>query len=100
MVLAMPSESQYKYQITKKWRLKKSMSTAKKAAVCKVIKTRAQLGELSTVTRDGQSLESRNLRRYLKTEARKEMTLHPTVIDQPEISNLLSSRVAQFGNRM
>ncbi|KAL8795174.1 MAG: hypothetical protein Q9195_002329 [Heterodermia aff. obscurata] len=91
-------ESQYKYQI-KKWQFKKSTSTAKKVAVYNVIKSRAQMGKSSALSRDGQILETKNLRRYLKKEARKEMVLHPVPTQAHESPHFLSSRVAQFGNR-
>lgn len=94
-----PSESQYKYQI-KKWQLKKSTSTAKKVAVYNVIKSRAQLGKSSAITRNGQILETKNLRRYLKKEARRQMVLHPVPTQAHGSPHFLSGRVAQFGNRM
>ena len=94
-----PSESQYKYQI-RKWQLKKSTSTAKKVAVYNVVKSRAQLGKLSAISKNGQILETKNLRRYLKKEARREMVLHPVPTQATESPHFLSSRMAQFGNGM
>ena len=95
----MPSESQYKYQI-KKWELKKNTSTAKKVAIYNVLKSRAQLGKSSAITHNGQVLETKNLRRYLKKEARRELVLHPVPTQATESPHFLSSRMAQFGNGM
>lgn len=93
------SESQYKYQI-KKWKLKKSTSTPKKAALYQVIQKRAELGKTSAVTRSGKNFDTKNLRRYLKTEARRTTTLQPILNGVATDTGLLSGRVAQFGNRM
>ena len=93
------SESQYKYQI-KKWKFKKSTSTSKKAELYQAVQKRATLGKSSSITRAGQSVDTKNLRRYLKTEARKVILLRPEEGQAAEDGGLLSARTAQFGNRM
>jgi len=80
--------------------MKKSTSTTKKAALYQVIQKRANLGKSSAVTRGGKNLDTKNLRRYLKTEARRTVTLQPNATGVVGDTGLLSGRVAQFGNRM
>lgn len=93
------AESQYKYRI-KKWNLKKSTSTSKKAALYQVIQTRAQLGKSSAITRGGQELDTKNLRRYLKTERRKAITLQPGAGEAPTDIDTFSGRITLSGNRI
>ena len=93
------SESQYKYRI-KKWKLKKSTSTSKKAAIYQVIQTRAQLGKSSAITRGGQEIDTKNLRRYLKTEKRKAIILQPGAGEAVTDANTFSGRITLSGNRM
>lgn len=95
----MSSDSQYKYQI-KKWKLKKNTSTSKKAALYQVIRTRAQLGKSSAITRGGQNVDTKNLRRYLKTERRKAITLQPVAGGAVRDASSFSGHRTQSGNRM
>ena len=92
------SDFQYKYQI-KKWKLKKSTSATKKAALYQTVQKRATLGKSSSITRGGQKVDTKNLRRYLKTEARKAMLLQPEG-QAVEEGGILFGRIAQFGNKM
>ena len=96
---ALTSESQYKYQI-QKWKLKKNTSTPKKAALYQVIQTRAQLGKSSVVTRGGHNVDTKNLRRYLKTEARRAVTLQPVAGGAVRDASSFSGHITQFGNTM
>jgi hypothetical protein len=80
--------------------LSKNTSTPKKAALCQIIGTRAQLGKSSVITRKGQIVDTKNLRRYLKTEARREITLQPVAGGAAKDANSLSGHISLFGNRM
>ncbi|KAL6712976.1 hypothetical protein ACLMJK_009531 [Lecanora helva] len=93
------SESQYKYQI-KKWNLKKSTPTSKKAALYSLVQKRAELGKSSALVRGGHDVDKKNLRRYLKTEARRPIILEPSSVGTAEYLEFLSARIAQFGNRV
>jgi hypothetical protein len=78
----------------------KTTSTPKKAALYKVIQNRAQLGKSSVVTREGQKVDTKNLRRYLKTEARRALTLQPAAGGAAADTGFVSGRTALFGKRM
>ena len=99
-LFALISEHQYKYHINRKWKLKKNIPTPKKAALCQDIQRRAQLGKSSVVSRDGKKLDTKNLRRYLKTEARRAITLRPVAgVTAGDARSLLGYSIP-FGNRM
>ena len=93
------SESQYKYQI-KKWKLKKSLSVPKKKAICQVMQKRAKIGKSSAIMRGGQDVDTKNIRRYLKTERRRAITLQPGAIPSMADISTFSGRITQSGNRM
>lgn len=92
-------ESQYKYQI-KKWNLKKSTSTQKKEKICQVLQKRAQLGKASAMVRGGQDFDTTNLRRHLKTEGRRRITLQPGVGEADTGGRPFSGRITLSGNRI
>ena len=99
-LFALASEHQYKYHITKKWKLKKSISTPKKAALYQNIQKRAELGKASVITRDGKNVDTKNMRRYLKTEARRAVTLQPGAsVAAGDAISILGHSIP-FGNRM
>lgn len=93
------AESHYKYQI-KKWKIKKSTSTSKKAALYQVIQTRAQLGKSSAITRGGQEFDTKNLRRFLKNERRRAITLQPVVGGEVGDVSSFSGHITQSGTRI
>ena len=99
-LFALASEHQYKYHINKKWKLKKNLPAPKKAALYQHIQTRAQLGKASVITRGGKNVDTKNLRRYLKTEARRAVTLQPVArVTAGDAFSLLGHGIP-FGNRM
>ena len=61
---------------------------------------RAEMGKSSVVTRKGQNVDTKNLRRYFKTKARREITLQPGVGGVARDANSLSTHLSLFGNRM
>lgn len=93
------SEHQYKHRI-KKWKLKKNIPTPKKAALCKSIQTRTQLGKSTVARYKGQNVDTKTLRRHLKTEARRDIALQATAGGAARDAGALSGHVLQFGNRM
>ena len=99
-LFALASEHQYKYHMNKKWRLNKSIPTPKKAALCQRIQKRAELGKASVVTRGGKNVDTRNLRRYLKTEGRRAVTLQPGASVTAGDAIALLGHSISFGNRM
>lgn len=99
-LFALASEHQYKYHINRKWKLNKSIPTPKKAALSRHIQKRAELGKASVVTRGGKNVDTKNLRRYLKTEARRAITLQPgTNVAAGDAISILGHSIP-FGNRM
>lgn len=99
-LFSLASEHQYKYHINKKWKLKKNLPTPKKAALYQHIQKRAQLGKPSVVTRGGKNVDTKNLRRYLKTEARRAITLRPVARVTVGNASSLLGHSTPFGNRM
>ena len=99
-LFALASVHQYKYHITKKWKLKKSISTPKKAVLCQNIQKRAELGKASVVTRHGKNVDTKNLRRYLKTEVRRAVTLQPGASFTAGDAISFLGHSISFGNRM
>ena len=69
-------------------------------ALYQVIQKRAEAGKSSAVTRRGKTIDTKNLRRYLKKEARKNMDLQLNAIGGVGDIELFSSRVFQFGKKM
>jgi hypothetical protein len=67
-------------------------------AICDLIQTRAQLGKSSLVEYKGQEVDKLQLRRYMKTKARKDLTT-VMVIRNGDIDKL-SGHGLQCGNRM
>ena len=97
---ALASEHQYKYHINRKWKLNKSIPTPKKAAISRQIQKRAELGKASVVTRGGKKVDTKNLRRYLKTEQRRAVTLQPGANTTAGDTISLLGHSIPFGNRM
>lgn len=91
------SESQYKYHI-RKWKSKKNTSISKKVAIYQVVQKRARLGKSSATMREGQDFGTSNLRRYLKTEKRRAITLLPSAGEGSISASIFYGRVA--GSRM
>ena len=58
------------------------------------------MGESSVVTRGGQNADTKNLRRYLKTEARRAVTLQLVAGGAFRDASSFSRHISQFGNRM
>lgn len=93
------SEAHYKYQI-KKWKMKKNTSKDKKAAICRVVKSRAQQGKTSVIKRGSKDFDTKNLQRYLKAEAKKAIELQPVssaTVGDPWWSMM---SITSFGNMM
>ena len=99
-VFALASEHQYKYHINRKWKMNKSIATPKKAAISRQIQKRAELGKASVVTRGGKKVDTKNLRRYLKTEQRRAVTLRPGANTTARDAVSLLGHSIPVGNRM
>jgi hypothetical protein len=93
-----PSESQYKYQINRKWKLKKSIPAPKKIALCETIQSRARLGKQTTATYKGQDVDTKKLRRHLKTQARRDISLRAAAHGLANSAPPVSGHTLQFGN--
>ena len=80
--------------------MKKNISTPKKAELCNTFQTRAQSGKPTVAKFKGQDVDTKKLRRHLKTEARRDITLRSTVGGAVRDAGPLSVPVPQFGNRV
>ncbi|PMD32035.1 hypothetical protein L207DRAFT_548557 [Hyaloscypha variabilis F] len=70
------NEPQYKYQF-KRWGWKKSIPASKKAQMCDIGQTRANLGKGTVMKYKGQEVDENKLRRYAKMATRKDVVLNP-----------------------
>jgi hypothetical protein len=70
------SEPQYKYQF-KRWGWKKSIPASKKAQMCDIEQTRANLGKATVIKYKGQEVDQNKLRRHAKIATRKDVVLNP-----------------------
>ncbi|KAH0553065.1 hypothetical protein GP486_006742 [Trichoglossum hirsutum] len=70
------TEVQYKYQITKKWKLRKSLTASKKSAICATLRGRAS--RPTAVEHKGRNVDAK-LRRHLKAAKRQDIALRGLV---------------------
>ncbi len=70
------SEPQYKYQF-KSWGWKRSIPASKKAQMCDIGQTRANLGKSTVMHYKGQEVDQNKLRRYAKAAIRKDIVFNP-----------------------
>jgi hypothetical protein len=70
------SEPQYKYQF-KSWGWRKSIPASKKAQMCDIGQTRANLGKSTVMKYKGQEVDQNKIRRYAKAATRKDIVLNP-----------------------
>ena len=92
------SETSYKYKF-KNWGWKKNIPSSKKAAMCEIRQTRANVGKLSTLEYGGKEVSHQKLRRYLKTSMRQESSFGgPPIIGGGTEGRVLSGPVLAFGN--
>lgn len=80
--------------------MRKNIPTPKKAALCKTIQKRAQSGRSTVAKYKGQDVDANKLRRHLKTEARRDITLQSAVDGAIRDAAALSLPILQFGNRV
>src|SRR5438876_2569032 len=92
------SESQYKYQFSRKWGWKKSIPASKKAAICERGQTRAALGKSTVVKYKGKEVDSKKIRRHAKEAARKEIALNAAADGVGSQKGGLFGSVLPFGN--
>ncbi|KAA6410811.1 MAG: hypothetical protein FRX48_05121 [Lasallia pustulata] len=92
-------EHEYKRQI-RKWKLRKNIPTPKKAALCDTLQTRAQAGKSTAVKYKGRDVDTKKLRRHLKTEARQDIALQSAAGRPVRDAGPLSLPFPQFGNRV
>ena len=72
------SEPQYKYQF-KRWGWKKSIPASKKAQMCDIGQTRANLGKGTVMKYKGKEVDENKLRRFAKMATRKDAVLNPGI---------------------
>ncbi|KAN0089874.1 hypothetical protein V8E51_018453 [Hyaloscypha variabilis] len=72
------NEPQYKYQF-KQWGWKKNIPASKKAQMCDIGQTRANLGKGTVMKYKGKEVDENKLRRYAKMATRKDVVLNPGI---------------------
>jgi hypothetical protein len=66
-------EAQYKYQINKKWRLRKNIPTSKKAAINQKYQQLSSAKMSAVIKYKGQEVDPKKLRRQAKMETRRNL---------------------------
>jgi hypothetical protein len=92
------SENQYKRQFGI-WNLKRVLPTAKKEKISKVLETRAQQGKSSVVLHKGK-VEVQKIRRYMKEQARRDISIFVNKSNEAVSVENLSGHALQCGNRV
>jgi hypothetical protein len=92
------SETQYKRQFGI-WNLKRALSTTKKEKIMAALETRAQQGKLSVVRHQGK-VEVQKVRRYMKEQSRRDMSIWTRISSEPVDLENLSGHALQCGNRV
>lgn len=92
------SVNQYKRQFGL-WNLKKALPTKKKAKIRQTLETRAQQGKSSVVLHNG-NVENRKMRRYMKEQARKDISIWVGISVGAVDLEELSGHALQCGNRV
>ncbi|KAI9807444.1 MAG: hypothetical protein M1833_000189 [Piccolia ochrophora] len=69
------AENQYKYQINRKWKLKKSIPTEKKAQMLQIVDKRAASGKATTLSYKGKEVDRSKLRRLAKNQTRTSLVM-------------------------
>ena len=98
MVLLPRSETQYKRQFGI-WNLKRALPTAKKEKISKALETRAQQGKSSVVLHKGK-VEDQKVRRYMKEQARRDISIWTSISTGAVDVENLSGHALQCGNRV
>ena len=94
------SEPSYKYYINRKWKLRKSIPTAKKAAMVGILQSRAKAGKSTALTYKGKEVDPKKLRRAMKEDARQHITMHAASTGIDAEAGLISHTVFPAGNKM
>jgi hypothetical protein len=94
------SENQYKYQITKKWKLKKNISNSTKTEMCRIIEKRAALRKQTILKYKGKDVNKSKLRRLIKTQARRSLGMTLKADPATRASATFRGPVITFGKRM
>lgn len=97
-MLRSDSETQYKRRFGI-WNLKRALSTTKKEKITAVLETRAQQGKLSVVRHQGK-VEVQKVRRYMKEQARRDISIRASISSEPVDVENLSGHALQCGNRV
>lgn len=92
------SETQYKRQFGI-WNLKRALSTTKKEKIMAALETRAQQGKLSVVRHQGK-VEVQKVRRYMKEQSRRDVSIWTRISSEPVDLENLSGHALQCGNRV
>jgi hypothetical protein len=98
IVLMIDREAQYKRQFGI-WNLKRALSTTKKEKIIATLETRAQQGKSSLVKRQDK-IEDPKVRRYMKEQARREISIWASGISESVGVENLSGHALQCGNRV
>ncbi|CZR53627.1 uncharacterized protein PAC_03507 [Phialocephala subalpina] len=92
------SVNQYKRQFGL-WNVKRALPTKKKKKIRQDLETRAQQGKSSVVLHNGQ-VENKKMRRYMKEQTRKDMSLWTGISVEAVDLEELSGHALQCGNRV
>jgi hypothetical protein len=98
IMLRSGSETQYKRQFGI-WNLKRALPTAKKVKIMETLETRAQQGKPSVVKHQGK-VEVQKVRRYMKEQARRDISIWTSISSGPVDVENLSGHALQCGNRV
>src|SRR5947207_6683156 len=92
------SENQYKRQFGL-WNMTRALPTKKKAKISKVLETRAQQGKSSVVLHNGKEVDTKKIRRYMKEQGRREISIWSSISTGAVDIENLSGHALQCGNR-
>jgi hypothetical protein len=98
IMLRSDSETQYKRQFGI-WNLKRALPTTKKEKIMAALETRAQQGKSSVVRHQGK-VEVKKVRRYMKEQARRDISIWTSISSGPVDVENLSGHALQCGNRV
>ncbi len=90
LTLLITSEPQYKYQINKKWHLRKNIPTSKKVAMNHRYQDLSTAGKAAVIRYKGQEVDPRKLRRQAKMETRRTLVGGRAQATGPEDTAFLS----------
>lgn len=89
------SDSQYKYQINKKWQMRKNVPTSKMAAMVNMHRTRPALGSNGALKYKGVLVEDKKIRRHVKesTRALRKARAHAAITNASTSLGLEASKM-------